>query len=120
MIWAYFVAAGRQVVARCDDWKFRVWETATGKLRQEIDVSEVGEDRWSMTASPDGRLGLVSHGDGSVRVYDLASGKEIHRFDGAPKARGFSFTPDGNFAVAGSFRAGLYVFRLPNENPVKP
>ena len=117
---AYFLAGGRQVAARCDECrKFRVWETASGKLLREIDLSELGGDRWSMTASPDGRLGLVNHEDGSVRVYDLASGKEIHRYDGAPKARSFSFTADGNFAVAGSFRSGLFVFRLPNENRVK-
>ncbi len=117
---AYFLAGGRQVAARCDDRKFRVWETASGKLLREIDLSDVGGDHWSMTASPDGRLGLVNHEDGSVRVYDLASGKEIHRYDAARKARGFSFTPDGNFAVAGSFRAGLFVFRLPNGNRAKP
>ncbi len=118
---AYFVAGGRQVVARCDDnLKFRVWETTSGKLLREIDLTAVGGDRWSMTASPDGRLGLVNHQDGSVRVYDLASGKEIHRYDGCRKARAFSFTPDGNFAVAGSFRAGMFVFRLPNEKGVKP
>jgi WD40 repeat protein len=117
---ACFVAGGKQVAARCDDRKFRVWETASGKLLREIDLADVGGDHGTMTASPDGRLGLVGHEDESVRVYDLASGKEIQRYDGARKARGFSFTPDGKFAVAGSFRAGLFVFRLPGGNPAKP
>ena len=31
----------------------------------------------------------------------------------AARASASLFSPDGNFAVAGSFRAGLYVFRLP-------
>jgi formylglycine-generating enzyme len=111
---AYFVACGRRVAARCDDRKFRLWETANGKLLREIDLSELGGDRWKiMTASPDGRLGLVSLGDGSVRVYDLASGALIHQYAGAARAQSFSFTPDGNFAVSGSFRRGLYVFRFP-------
>ena len=66
-----------------------------------------------MTPSPDGRLGLVSDEvTGSVRVYDLASGQEIHTYAGCPKARAFSFTPDGKLAVAGSFRCALYVFRF--------
>jgi len=67
-----------------------------------------------MTPSPDGRLALVNHQDNSVRVYDLSSGKEIHRYENCQNARAFSFSPDGNYAVAGSFRAGLYVFRLPS------
>jgi hypothetical protein len=55
-----------------------------------------------------------------VRVFDSATGKEIHRYDSCPKARAFSFSPDGNYAVAGSFRAGLFVFRLPSQEQVKP
>jgi WD40 repeat protein len=115
-----FVAGKRQVAAYCDDQKYRVWDTDSGKLVREIDLADIGEDRWSMTASPAGRLALVSHEDGSVRVFDLASAKEIHRYDDCRKARAFSFTPDGHFAVAGSFRAGLFVFRLPSAEPVNP
>jgi WD40 repeat protein len=112
---ASFVAGGKQVVANCDDQHYRVWETASGKLLRDIDLSEVGEDRWSMTASPDGRWGLVSHQDGSVRLFDLASGKEADQYPGCAKARAFSFSPDATTAVAGSFRSGVTVFRLPSR-----
>jgi WD40 repeat protein len=108
-----FVANGRRVAAFCGDQKYRVWDTASGQILREIDLAEIGGDRWTMTASPDGRLALANHQDGSVRVYDLGSGKEIHRYDDCRKARAFSFSPDGYFAVAGSFRAGLFVLRLP-------
>ena len=53
-------------------------------------------------------------------LTSLGSGKEIHRYDGGREARSFSFTPDGNFAVAESFRAALSVFRLPSENGTEP
>ena len=56
-----FIVGGRLVAAYCDDQKYRLWETASGKIVQEIDLSHVGGDRWSMTASPDGRLALVNH-----------------------------------------------------------
>ncbi len=110
---AGFVADGRQVVGNIQDKKFRVWDTDTGKLDREIDYSQVGENGWSMTPTPDGRLALVSHIDGSIRVYDLATGQQIHRYDNCPLARAFSFSPDGTLAMAGSFRRGVYVFRLP-------
>jgi WD40 repeat protein len=112
-----FVSRGHQMAAICVDQKFRVWDTASGKLLQEIDVAETGNACWTMTATPDGRLALVNHQDSSVRVYDLASGKEIHHYDNCPRARSFVFSPDGNYAVAGSFRAGMFVFRLPPVTP---
>jgi WD40 repeat protein len=114
---AGFVAGGCRVVAYCDDQKFHVWETESGKVLQEIDLAEMSGSRNSMTASPDGRLGLVyaDLGPGSVRVFDLTTGKEIHRYTGCRSVGAFAFSPDGNFAVAGSFRAGMYVFRLPGK-----
>ena len=120
---AYFVANGRLAVARGEehtDPKLRVWEVAGGKLVREIDydAAEYGINHWTMTASPDGRLALVSvKNDSSVRVLDLSSGQEVHRFDDCPGARAWSFSPDGSLAVAGSFRAGMYVFRLPAPPP---
>jgi WD40 repeat protein len=124
VVFAGFVAGGRLVFGRSDehstDQKLRIWEAASGKLVSEIDYSEFGENGWTMTPSPDGRLALVSHADGSVRVLDLASGKETYRYDTCPKARAFSFSPDGTLAVAGSFRAGMYVFRLPSGGTARP
>jgi WD40 repeat protein len=111
-----FVASGRRVAAYCADQKFRLWDTANGRVVQEIDLADVGADRWSITPSPDGRLALVSHADTSVRVFDLASGKQIHSYPNCRGARSFSFTPDGTVAVAGSFRAGVYILRLPPGN----
>jgi formylglycine-generating enzyme required for sulfatase activity/WD40 repeat protein/ubiquitin-protein ligase/ribosomal protein L29 len=118
---AGFVAGGRLVVGRSDEEKFRVWETASGKRVCEIDCTKYGEDSWNITASPDGRLALVNdHQDDSVRVLDLADGKEIHRYDKCRYARAFSFSPDGTLAVAGSFRAGMFVFRLPPGKDARP
>jgi WD40 repeat protein len=119
-VFAGFVASGRLVVARSDEHKpdatFRIWETASGKLVSEVECgnSKYGADAWTFTASPDGRLALVQvKDDASVRVLELPSGKELHRYTGCQGARSFSFSPDGTLAVAGSFRNGMFVFRLP-------
>ncbi len=115
-----FIADGRQVAAYCEDRTYHVWDTASGQIVRVLDLSDAGEEGKFITPSPDGRMALLGHPDKSVRVYDLAAGKEVHRYNGCPNAKAFSFTPDGQFAVAGSFRAGLYVFRLPSVGPGKP
>ena len=116
---AGFVAGGRLVVGRSDehsdDKKLRVWETASGKLVSEINCARFGPNGWTITASPDGRLALVNADGVSVRVLDLATGQEIHRYNGCREAKAFSFSPDGTLAVAGSFRAGMFVFQLPSD-----
>jgi len=120
---AGFVADGRLVVGSSwparppaagmkSDGNFRIWEAKSGKLLREIDCTKFGGDGWSFTATPDGRQGLVNDKDGSIRVIDLATGAETHCFKNCRKARGFSFSPDGTLVVAGSFRAGVFVFRL--------
>jgi hypothetical protein len=74
-----------------------------------------------VASDPVGRHALVNvKDDGSVRVLDLPSGKETYRYDACPAARAFSFSPDGTLAVAGSFRAGMYVFHLPWGKPANP
>ena len=70
-----------------------------------------------MALAPDGRRLLT--GDGrTVYLLDLATGQEILHFQNATAAQGFSFSPDGRSAAAGSFRQGVYLWRLPPPAPV--
>jgi len=110
---ARFVAGGSRVVANSDDKTFRIWDAANGKIIREIDLTAMGGNRSTATATPDGRLVLVAHDDGSVRVLDLSTGKEMHRYDNCPAVRVFSISPDETYAVSASFRNGLRVYRLP-------
>lgn len=124
--YAGFVADGQLVVGNSStgdrdgpgkprDMMYRVWNAKTGELLREIDCARFGGDRWSFTATPDGRQAVVNAADGSVRVIDLVTGKETHIFEHCRKARGFAF--DGPLVVAGSFRAGVFVFRLASPPP---
>jgi len=123
---AGFVAAGQLVVGNSAtgdrdgpgkpvDMMYRVWNAKSGQLLRQFDCTGFGGDRWSFTATPDGRQAVVNDADGSVRVFDLVTGKETHVFKNCPKARGFSFY--GPLVVSGSFRAGVFVFRLASPPP---
>jgi eukaryotic-like serine/threonine-protein kinase len=110
---ASFLPGGEKVVAWGKDWTVRVWEVSTGKVLHQYPLNARTGDTPQVAVSPDGRHLLAASGKSELVVLDLASGKEIERFDTAKNRQGFSFSPDGRYAAAGSFRAGVYLWRLP-------
>jgi WD40 repeat protein/serine/threonine protein kinase len=71
---ARFVAGG-QIVTACGDGAARLWDGATGKLRQTYR----GGSRFlvDVTLSPDGSMIVAGGGDGLLRFWDAASGRPL-------------------------------------------
>ena len=64
---------GRWIAVRADRGQFGIWDPAAGRLLRTLGGPEVRVGT-PLVASPDGRLLLMGHDDGSATVHDLRTG----------------------------------------------
>ena len=77
-----------------------VWDLAAGRRMPHYDHAGVGH---SAAFSPDGRLLLTVVQDKTPRLLDVATGREIRRFEGhSDDVYSVAFSPDGRFLLSGS------------------
>ncbi len=84
-----------------------LWDTATGKMIRQIEVVGDAGTRCAKAEpkriseinhfdfSPDGKSLTTAGGDGVLRVWDVATGKELRRLDTSAWIYAFAFSPDG-------------------------
>jgi WD40 repeat protein len=75
-----------------------------------------GHNGWveSVAISPDSRRVLSASRDGTIRLWEIATGKELHQFEAhAGGALCVAFTLDGTMAVSGGADGMVRVWRLP-------
>ena len=101
---------GRYAVSGSSDKTVRVWELETGR---EVRCF-TGHEEWvnCVAVTPDGRYVVSGSGgswdrdkwiDCTVRVWELATGREVRRFAGHKDwVRSVLVTPDGRYVVSGS------------------
>jgi WD40 repeat protein len=68
---------------------------------------------WSVAITPDGTRAISGGGDGTVRIWDLATGNEQATLTGHDTAVfSVAITPDGDRAVSGGADATVRVWEL--------
>jgi WD40 repeat protein len=110
-----FSPDGRQILTGGDDGSLIVWDVATGQPSRILEEwQHAGPPSCISCAlfSPDGRFILAGSSDcrvgtlaASARLWDAATGREVHRFDGFARLNyGFgvntaAFSPDSRFVL---------------------
>jgi WD40 repeat protein len=105
---------GRLVLTGSDDHTARLWTVAAHSYTR-FDLPAAVED---VEFSRDGSRIVIGAADGTVRVYDTATGSQLYGLDGHTSAIGSaSFSPDGRqlLTVAGDGTARLW-----DVAPVRP
>jgi WD40 repeat protein len=101
--------SGAHLISAGEDRTAKVWMPGTAETWKEIQTLR-GHTAGVTAAGlgPEGQQAATAGKDGTVRIWDVASGRELHRLQGHTAAvTGITFSPDGRrLATAGEDQTG--------------
>jgi WD40 repeat protein len=117
---------GKLLVSGGNDKVVRLWESSSGRLLHEMTGHQ--NQVYSLEFHPDGRSVLTGDLVGSIRQWDLATGKSLgdyeakplHHFDNSQRVdyggvRGLAVSPDGAFVAGGGLHKASNPLGAVNE-----
>jgi WD40 repeat protein len=112
-----FSRDGRRLVPVVNEEALTFWDAASGKRVGSLTIGEVSVQL--LAWSPDGRLvATASHGDSTIHVWELATGRVRAKLTAGKKMSEFAFSPDGKSLAAAYEGATVVVFDLADEETV--
>ncbi len=104
---AAFSPSGDRILG-ASAWAFGVWDSQTGKrlARNSIRGAAVSCAAWH----PDGKRVMTGVHDGTVRIWDAHSGRELRRFPHEREVGELAVSPDGKWIAVGCDGGHLYVW----------
>jgi sugar lactone lactonase YvrE len=97
-----FTPDGQAVLAGTQGGQAVLWDAATGRQRHVL--QNQGSLIWGVACGQGGRL-FTSSWDGTVRMWDAGSGREVRRYPGQGRiadVNGVAVSPDGKQLLTGS------------------
>jgi WD40 repeat protein/DNA-binding SARP family transcriptional activator len=90
-------AAGTGATKREANRTVPIWDTSSGELVMTLTGHD--DEVSAVAFSPDGRRLVTSSWDGTLRVWDAATGAELRVLDVGGDAYNLTFSPDGRFVL---------------------
>ncbi len=114
-----FIHIGNQavIISGGDDGLLKRWDATSGHTIGP-DMEDQAEPIQSIAVSPDTQLVAAGSRDGTIRLWDIATGKHIRRYEKPLNAQeGYelhtlSFTADGKYLAIGDSYAGVRILDL--------
>ncbi len=94
-----FLPGGQLLLTASADNVLSLWDPRTGKQQRQW-VTTGAFAFHSLAITSDGLRMLSGGMDGTARIWDLASGKELYRIDGPKETVEVSISPNGRIAAA--------------------
>jgi len=92
----------------------RVWELKAPRGKEVGKLSATKSKATALAFSPDGRRLLTGHADGTVRLWDVGSRRELRAFQGhTGEVKSVVFAGDGRFAASGGADQTVRWWKLP-------
>jgi len=125
-----FTPDGQTLVSGSFDNTVKVWETSTGKLRRSItnpnrfealgSIPHQAIDRINAIAlDPSGTVVASGGNDGTIRLWDIASGRELRALNGhSSGVKSLAFHPDGRLLASGAEDATIKLWDPRSGNEV--
>jgi WD40 repeat protein len=123
-----FSPNGKKALSGCSDGTARLWEVDSGK---ELLVLEAHKDgrAWTVAFTSDGKQAVTGSGnlldqkpttEAYLRLWDLATGKEVRQFKGHTKdIRRVAISPDGKQLLSGSFDGTMRLWDIQTGKEIK-
>lgn len=123
-VWAVAVSPDGQVIAAgTADSRVTLSEISSGAIVRDFFVSDTKSlprgareacQVWAVAFSPDGRSLAAGCGDSTVRVWDLATGRQRALLGHVDQVRTICFSPDGRSLASGSRDGSIRIWDLPS------
>jgi WD40 repeat protein len=82
----------------------------------EAEAEEAGPSAAALAITPDGQRALVGGSDGTLSVWDVEEGRQLHRFPGSELVTALALSPDGDEVYLGDWNGHVWRFALASGN----